>query len=233
MAKMLSIVGSVIRGSVGGITYSANQYAQIYIKSRTAPVQPDTNPQTLQKSCLAAGSLEWLGLTDTARAGWENYALTVQYQGPLGNYNLSGRSIFLAGYTLQKRAVASGLVGATLVTTAPTTPGRISLGVVAPATYVGPGTGIGFDIGNPSDDDIDTLINVSPPQNPTRMRYKGPWDSTLTQWQTCPDATDSNWEIDDLAVGMAYFVRIRPVAHAKSPRIGIETIIRCVAATVA
>jgi len=233
MAKALSHIMSTIRGSVGGLTYTANGFAQIVMKNRTAPVQPNTTPQTKVRSCLNAASIAWQGLTPTERANWELYAQTVTYEGPQGTYQITGRDIFIAGFSLQSYAYMEGAASQTVETDPPSLAGKLTLAGIEEAIYVGPGTGIGFNVNNYGTEDVTLIVNVSPPQNPTRYRYKGPWNPALTDFLDAPLSTSSNYEIDNLEAGRVYFVMIRGVTQSTPARVTSRAYLRLVAATVA
>ena len=126
MARALSQIVTVIRGSIGGITFTANQWHQILLRAKTAPVQPQTNAQQFIKDGFTAASLDWKLLTDADRALWSQYSATVTYTGPLGDYTLPGRQIFMAAQSLVNYINSAGLdVIATDLTT-PVIPGRTS-----------------------------------------------------------------------------------------------------------
>src|SRR3989304_3521663 len=114
MARMLSQVATIMRGSVGGLTYSANQFHQITIRARTAPVQPGTNRQQEIRNSLSAASLRWKDVLDASeRAKWDNYAPTCVYSGPMGTYVVPGRSLYIAGRGLMENIFTNyGGIGA-------------------------------------------------------------------------------------------------------------------------
>ncbi len=232
MAKMLSHVASTIRGSVGGLTYTSAQGAQIVMKIRSAPVQPNTGPQTGVRSALSQASALWLGLTDAQRQDWELYAQTVTYEGPQGSYTLTGRQIFCAAIVPQILSFTAGTVGQVVVDTPPTIPGRFTAGIVAEGTYTGPGTGVALDISNETSVDGACQLQISQPFNPTRYRYKGPWDTDAQTWQLVPGPATTHIEIDGLTAGMIYFIRTRLVTLDTPARISALGFLRLQAVTV-
>jgi hypothetical protein len=231
MAKALSHVHSSIRGSVGGLTYSANQYAQILLKTRIAPVQPNTAAQTLVRSCVNEASLRWRLLTDAQRLAWDLYAQTVTYVGPQGTYQLTGRQIFIAGISLQAYAVALGCAGASIDDDPPTVSGKYVVGTIAPAIGPSPGTGIGFSVVNGTGVAGAMLVNVSPPQPVTRNRYKGPWDNDLTVIKPLPATASSMFTIACGPASAIFFVRLRFVTLATPARVSSVEYLRLTAAT--
>lgn len=222
---------ATIRGSVGGLTYTANQHAQIVMKNRIAPVQPNTGLQTAVRSALNEASVKWELLTPAQRADWELYALTVTYIGPQGSYHLTGRQIFIAGYSQQVYALSQGLSAQILNSTPPTISGKLVLGSIFPQPGPNPGTGIGFDIHNPGSEAIGVQLNISPPQNQTRMRYKGPWDTGSNEFFTILAATTVTHTIDSLVDEKAYFVRIKAHTLSTPARISSAVYLRAIAET--
>lgn len=231
MAKAQSHILTSPRGSVGGLTYSANQFAQIVLRTRTSPVQPNTNAQTLIRQAMNAASMAWKGLTDLQRTAWENYALTVQYSGPHGTYNLPGRQIFISTYSL---AYYLNSIGATPISVSdlpPTIPGKFSVGEILAEPGPNPGIGFGISIlGNDTEVGM-ALIDVSPPQNLTRMRYKGPWDPSKTTFLNLPIGVSTIKTFDNLVTDRAYFVRIRVVTSVTPHRITSVTYLRVISDT--
>lgn len=231
MAKALSHTMSTIRGSVAGLTYSANQFAQIYMKARSAPVQPNTLAQTYVRQALNYASIAWQQLTQADRDAWEDYADTVTYLGPQGSYKIPGRQIMIAGFSLAQylNAIGAAIVGPDPAP--PVIPGRFVLGGIEAAAGPNPGTGFGITINNYGDSKGFALIDVSPPQNLTRQRYKGPWDNNKLTHVALPATTSTTKTIDGLVEGMVYFARIRCVTDDGSHRLSSETFLRFVADT--
>lgn len=96
--RMLSHIASNMLGSVGGITYMNNPFHQIVGRQRTVPVQPNTNNQVFAKSAFSDAVQAWEQTSISNRQGWDDYAATVTYTGPLGDYHPSGRMLAIAQY---------------------------------------------------------------------------------------------------------------------------------------
>ena len=69
-----TVVG--VRGTVGGITFSAN-LASPYIKAWAPPVNRRSTPQSTARSSLGGFAASWVGLTQPQRDGWDSYASAV------------------------------------------------------------------------------------------------------------------------------------------------------------
>ena len=229
MARALSQIVTVIRGSVGGITFTANQWHQILLRARTAPVQPQTNAQGYIKTGFAEASDLWKNLTPVIRAQWTDYALSVTYTGPLGDYTLPGRQIFMAAVSLFGFLRNAGLISAAITTDPPIIPGRATITNINADVLGAPGTGFQVNVSNPSAEDIFVLMELSPPFNQTRLRYKGPFNFNSAIIVHLPASTSSFHAFTGLIEDLAYFVRLRGVVTAGPARLTLETFLRAVA----
>ena len=64
---------SEIRGSVGQQTFSRNHWRP-YVKARTSPVQPDTQPQLDARAFMTEVSQAWQTLSPGERLAWQTFA---------------------------------------------------------------------------------------------------------------------------------------------------------------
>lgn len=208
MARFLSDRATIMRGSIGGTTFLGNQYHALVARARTAPVQPNTNPQTLVRSSFAGALQRWLNMTPTERAGWDDYAATCPYTGPLGGYNVNGRSMYIAcmGTAIYMKSYMPAIV---LADTAPAIPGWLNCGGVTAIPPITPGTGIAVAIVNESTEDAVIMLQRSFSYSQTRMRFKGPYLNSSTVVDDAPDSTSTAFEMLGLTVNMVYFTRIR------------------------
>lgn len=223
MARALSQVYTIIRGSVGGLTYTANQFHQIVVRARTAPVQPGTPPQTLIRSAFNDASITWKLLTPAQRISWANYATTAIFPGPLGDYTVPGRSIMMAGFSLATYLNEGGFAVNTPNGTPPLVTGFAGISNIK---SVDPGvpTPSGFDISisNPQAEVLSVLVNISLGFDPSRNFYKGPWDSSLTLGANIPASSSVLIPITDLTLGQKYFFRVKGVITDGPHRITSE-----------
>lgn len=176
--RFLSQVYTIARGSVGGITYTANQWHQLIARARTSPVQPGTPFQTGIKSAFDIADDDWRVLSEPVKDDWRNYAQTCTYQGPLGSYTVPGRQLFIGTTALVKytRGIAP-LLGINYDNIAPVIAGFLNPGSVLVATYGGLTQGIAISIGLAPGDTAIAVIDHSVAFNQTRNRFKGPWIS--------------------------------------------------------
>lgn len=212
MAKCLSHTMSVIRGSVGGLTYTKNQYAGIIMKRRMPPTNPNTLLQSEMRSVMSQVNYQWSNLlTQTERDDWDLYAMNTPLSGPIGEYNISGRLFFIAGRSLaQYLKNRFSLVGA-VSNTAPTSPGLLGISAFSVVSATGPATGIDVSFSNLATEGVGFLVNVSAPYNASRQIAHGPWDSNLTEGGEVAGSGSPLVNIPSLVSGKRYFVRLRVV----------------------
>jgi hypothetical protein len=229
MARLLSHPYVTIRGSVAGTTYLANQFHQIVARARTAPVQPNTNPQTSIRAALSGANIRWKDiLLPSERDLWEDYALTCQYQGPIGPYTVPGRLIYIAGRSLADYINARGWLVVAAVDTVPSEPGFYALaGIDCIKGPLAPGTGFQVIVNNFGSHDVAALVNCSIPFGETRNRYKGPWSDALTVAANCPAAASTVIDVYTPVADMFYFFRVRGVVNDAGHAITSDFYGRC------
>jgi hypothetical protein len=233
MARALSQVYTIIRGSVGGITYLSNQYHQIIARARTAPTQPVSEWRTAIKTAFSFANGLWTGIAQSQRDRWQTYAAGTPYSGPLGSYTVPGRIMFIAIFTLCRYLNDKFSGGFDLLGAAPITPGWITMAGVSYSPLAAPGIGfqVSFlnNIGNPA---IKCFQERSPAFEPRVNFYKGPWLAANSQLSpSIPSGTSGFREWTGLETGKIYFVKVRFVATTTPERISSEQIIRCIAST--
>lgn len=219
MAKMLSQVATVIRGSVGGITYTANQFQPIIQRSRVSPTNPSTQAQTAVRSAFSTAETAWEGLTDAQRGAWEDYADTLTFVGPCGSYSVPGRQVFLANITtalyLTNRGVLTGTVGYT----APTVSGWLgidSLNTIAPGTGE---TGFQVTCQNLGDEDYFVYAFRSMAFNPSRTRYKGKIATASLQSTELTAPSSAALPFYGLTAARRYFAKVRAISSSAPYRL--------------
>ena len=212
MARALSQVYTIIRGSVGGVTYLANQFHQIIVRARTAPVNPGTSQQTIIRSAFSAAAEAWKLATPQERSQWASYAQTCFFSGPLGDYTVPGRSIMMAGFTAATYLNETGIIVNSPVDSPPLVTGFANFGTIKTIPPVVPSsTGIQISIGNPGPRDLGVLVNLSLGFDPSRNFYKGPWDLTKLDGVSIQPTTTGAIEISGLITGQKYFFRLKGV----------------------
>jgi hypothetical protein len=221
-----------MRGSVGGITYTANQWYAIIGRARVSPVNPSTPNQSAIRSALAAASSVWKNLADATREAWSDYAATCQYQGPIEPYYVTGRLMFTACLSFVQYLDVRGLYDFSPLPTAPTVPGFFSPGPINIETPLTPGTGISLSIGNSTGENGIAFIERSYAFNVSRERFKGPFLSSSGQCVECDTGTTTFVDIMDLEEGYVYFTRVRLVTAEAPFRLSAEYIFRHIAETV-
>ncbi|MEE9367113.1 MAG: hypothetical protein V3W44_10525 [Dehalococcoidales bacterium] len=231
MARIVSPVWSIIRGSIAGTTYFANQYHAIVARQRVAPTGGFGPYQQIMRSSFSGANATWETLTKDVQDDWDLYADGLVWSGPTGTYKVPGRQAFMAGRSLQNYANNRGLVVPNFVTTAPVTPGFLSPTNIAGAPPTGPGTGVGVTFTKDATDDTMAIVQISPPFDKERNLYNGPWN-TRDAVAVINAAGSVVVEFLGLTLGKIHFIRISFVADDAAPRIAAPVIIRAIAVTV-
>jgi hypothetical protein len=229
MAKILSHVWSSISGSVGGITYFNGPHASIIARARVNPVQPGSTFQSQIKAAMNSANIQWELLTAPEQFLWQAYALTVTFQGKQGNYQVTGRTLFIAGKILQQYGFIRGLYTPVVINTAPATTGFLlpSGFTLAPSVAVGIGFSISFDAD--LDDDTAFFTQISGAFSKERHFWKGPWQTRDDKVTVVAAAAAGGLDYLNLTLGAVYFVRVKAVADDASPRISQEWFGRVIA----
>jgi hypothetical protein len=234
MAKFLSQVYTSIRGKVGGIVYTKNQFAGLVARAFTSPTNPGSDGQSLIRSCFAEASGKWEGLSQADRDSWDSYAATLDYQGPHGSYKLPGRQVFMGTQALGKFIEEIGGSSIALDDDPPVIAGFENIGSVVAATYTPvSSTGVSVSIGNPNAYDCCVLIQRSVAYNKTKNSFDGPWPFEYTTADDLPASATTVFDIDTGVgtVDKAIFLKVRVITENAPHRITQDYIVRCIAVT--
>jgi hypothetical protein len=231
MAKILSQIATVIRGSIGGITFLANGSQSIVARARVSPVNPNSAAQTDIRTGFSFAQQRWEDMDQAERDGWEDYADSLVWEGPTGSYSVPGRQVWTGNASFLQFLNNSGLATITIFDTPPTVTGFAKFDLIQSADPGAPGTGFDLNLLQTSGDPMDVLINVSLGFNPTRNRYKGPWADAQTRYIQLASGVTVNIPIDGLTEGQAYFFRVRGVTNSAGHRGTAAFIGRHIAAT--
>jgi len=232
MARMLSHLHSAIRGSVGGITYLANGFHAIVARNRVSPTNPMSQNQTYVRSAMSAGNQLWEALDEIERVQWKNFADTIQYTGPLGDYSVPGRQIALGTYNL---AMYLHSIGCAEIDTPymepPFKAGLLPFPQIEVTLFEAIGTGFSFSVFNLSDEDIILAGWLSLKQSDARYTYKGPWYPGYFKYFPISANTLTGIAWDDLPADGIYFAKFRAISQDGPRRFSPSFIWRCEAIT--
>lgn len=100
MALVVLPEGTQISGSIGGTTYSHNRYGA-YRRSRSVPVNPNTDKQVGIRNIVRALTIIWQStLTQAQRDAWDVYAANVTWKNRLGkDVHLTGMNHYVRSNT--------------------------------------------------------------------------------------------------------------------------------------
>lgn len=229
--RMLSNIASIARGSVGGSTFSANQFHQIIVRAKTAPVQPCTLWQSKVRSAFTAANAAWHAMTAAQQLAWIEYSESLTFSGPLGNYSVPGRQVFLSNYGFSLYLTDRAADGASAILTAPTNDGFLSIQDLNVGPLVASGDGYAVTGKNINPEGITVVVLNSRAFDISRQRYKGPFKSA-TIFSEDVD-TDANFSIDipNLTVDKRYFCSVRAVSNTIGNRLSAKFFLNRLAST--
>ncbi len=226
MARMRGIHADVIRGSIGGNTFFANQFHQILIRQRTSPIDPSSTRQGQVRQAFGSGSILYAALTETQQDSWDDYAEPLRFPNPLGPISVPGRQVAVGNLGLREYLETLGETFTASVDTAPVLSGFLTMSPLNITEPVAPGTGIGVSIGNPNAEDINVVIELSSLFGPTRKRFKGPFRSSTLQVLKVDSETTGAADILFGTVGQIVFVRFRAISETGPVRTSRPAILR-------
>lgn len=208
--RFLSHSWSIARGSVGGITYSSNQFHQLIARARTSPVNPKTTYQTQILSAFCGAVELWKQATETVRQGWRDYASTLVFEGPLGQYSVPGRQVFIGNISTAIYLKSRTGLPPLFLDIAPIIPGFLDISSVRTSDPIGPAvTGVSFVFTNDSPRDVITFGKRSVGWNQTRNHFNGPFlSSTLDSVYVAVPQT-GRIDFIGLKTGLVYFMNPR------------------------
>lgn len=217
--KMLSPIMSIARGSVGAQVFTANQHAQIVVRARTSPFQPNTTYQQQAKAAWTAANTAWRALSQADRDGWHDYAQSLVYAGPIGNYSVPGRQVFLSNYSFGLYLWGRAKLPAAPLTDPPIIPGTLAiedLSIHSPAPF---GNGFYITAANPNPETV-TLVSIcSTPKPLTRLRWKGPWNTPFTYISTAAPGASFRINYYGFTPNVRYFCRVRAITTGSPIRL--------------
>lgn len=228
MARLLSIVASIIRGSTGGLTYSANQFHQIIVRARTSPVNPNTTNQTTIRSAFNVASQAWKVMATPVRLAWEEYADSLTYEGPLGPYTMPGRQVCIGNLALAGYIASRELYALVPSVAAPIVPGFLDIGNIVWAPAGAGETGFIVSVENPNLFDVVVFAQRSIAFGTSRYRFKGPYLSDTDMAQKILSQTTGPLEFYDLTKDAIYFVHLRAITEAGPYKISTDYFLRCI-----
>lgn len=234
MAKFLSQVYTSIRGKVGGIVYTKNQFAGLVARAFTAPTNPSSEFQEMIRSSFSEASIKWEAIGVDDRELWEAYAATLVYTGPHGEFKLPGRQVFISNLSFAQYLDAIGGSAIVVGEDAPSTAGFENVGVVQPAVYTpASSTGVSVSIGNPNLYDLAALVQRSVAWELTKKSFHGPWAPGASVGVDIPGDTTTLIDIETptATAGKAIFVKVRCITAESPHRITNDYILRLIPVT--
>ena len=209
MAKIVSSPWSIVRGSIAGTTYTANQYHAIIARQRVAPADPGSQPQNVVRASFSVAVSRWAQLTDAEREAWADYAGTCEFQGPAGNYYIPGREMFLRTFTTVFWLNTVAAAGLPTTYTAPTTPGFLGITALPTTAPTTGETGFRLNFGNANAEDVLLYAERSFAFLPTRLTYHGSYVASTLDTDAITAATAGEIPFYGLTEDRIYFTKAR------------------------
>jgi hypothetical protein len=231
MARVKSHLMSIMRGSVGGITYLSGPNHQIVARVRTSPVNPQTTRQSQMRSEFSGAAARWNALTPAQRRDWKNYAETITIENPVDNFVPSGRQMFIGNIGTREYLTVRGITFTDYLDTAPLYPGRLvveNLDVIAPASSH---TGFQVQVTNPNPEGIYMYGWISPVQNPARNTYQGKMNSESFESVNIASLGSGVLAFDVGIDDQVFFARIRLISEEAGFRTSAQYQLRCIVST--
>lgn len=216
--KGLSHIFSQMHGSVGGITYFNNGSGAIIARARVSPVNPNSAAQTDIRTGFSFANQRWEDMSQVERDGWQDYADSLVWTGPSGEYSVPGRQVWLANASFLQFLNNKELATITVLDTPPATTGFAKFDLIQSVVPGSAGDGFDINLSQTSGVNMSTFIQISLGHNQTRNRFKGPWADARAQYLSLPSGVSTPVEVRDCEVGQAYFFRVRGVTETVSHR---------------
>lgn len=230
--RMLSTIASAARGSVGGLTFTANQYHPIVVRSRVSPVNPNTTNQALMRAAFSAAQEGWRALAAAQRLLWDTYSDSCEYAGPLGRYTVPGRQMYAGclatAIYLNNRGMSVTVNG----DSAPSNLGFLALQIDDVVPRVAAGTGFDIEVTNPNPEDVIVYARVSRNFDDTRQRYKGPFRSDTIFEVAIAAAASGTLSVTTPTTEQTYFAEVKSICDESPFRLSTAQIVRTVSNTV-
>ncbi len=231
MAKFLSQVYTTIRGSVGGITYTANQFQALVARARVSPVNPQTTRQTQIRSAFSGAVQSWSGLTNAQRQAWDDYASTLIFEGPTGSYSVPGRQVFIGNIAVANYLNAVLGSPAVVAFDPPIIAGFLNIENVSPGGFISIGTGVAFSFTQNGAENVTAFSERSFAFGADRNRFKGPYlSNTLDNIDVVAPASGL-LEFPGLTEDLIYFMNPRFITSQAPFRLSASFNLRDVAIT--
>jgi len=210
-----------------------NPFHQIVARQRTVPVQPNTNNQVHAKGAFSDAVLAWEQASVAQRQGWKDYAATVTYTGPLGDYHPSGRMLAIAQYQMVGYLIARQFpqLADGLSMDPPEMPGLLVIQNPQIGAPAGGQTGFSIECTNNNGENVFMYTTRSFQQSLARNFYKGPFLSDQLTGIEIPDTDTEQANFHGLNDSQVYFCRFRFISDQKPYRFSQESILRAIAET--
>lgn len=197
--------GGTIIGKSGGVVFQRNPYGNV-MREKTLPVNPSSARQVGIRSALSQLAASWKALTPEERDAWNWYASQTPIVTKKGLSQLvTGRAMYIRANVISLNANQSEIVEA------PTTPGLLQ--TIEPVFNIAVATGLVVasepEPTPPFTGDTLCQVQLSPPLDPSRNYFKGPFIETYYFNPTTATFPLTLQALGGFAVGQRRVIRYR------------------------
>jgi hypothetical protein len=225
-------MASAARGSVAGLTFTANQYHAIVVRARVSPVNPNTVNQALIRAAFSSAQEGWRALSENQRLLWDDYADSCEYDGPLGRYTVPGRQIYAGNIAsaiyLENRGMSVNVNG----DSAPSNLGFLGLQIDDVQARTSVGTGFEIAVTNPNPEDVIVYARISRNFDDTRRRFKGPFKSDTIFEVALASLASDVITVTTPTTEQYYFAEVKSICDESPFRMSTSQIVRFTSNTV-
>lgn len=163
-----------MRGSIAGNVFSRNR-SGAYVRSRTKPVNPNTDLQQIVHSIITLLTTRWSQtLTAAQRTAWNLYASNVVMNNKLGeSINLTGFNHYIRSNAGRQRVGAPVVDDGPVIFELPTADPAFAITATEAAQQISFAYNAALDWAD--EDDAYILFEQGQPQNAQRNFFAGPW----------------------------------------------------------
>jgi hypothetical protein len=176
----------------------------------------------------------WKDADESTRVGWSDYAGTLEFEGPMGTYHVSGRSVFIGnlGLALFINSISPGILPV-ISDDPPEVAGFLTPSHLYSIPLDEVGTGIMTFVSWVSDEPAILWSQRSFAFNATRNRFKGPYLSSSNQGLSMAAPGGYRQSFLDLSEDRIYFTKHRIISAQAPFRTSVKYFLRHVATTFA
>ena len=234
MAKCKSALLTMIRGSLGGMTFLATQTQSMVVRARISPTQPHTSYQEQLKTAFKQAVSWYKASTQAVVDAWNSFASNLWLAGPMGPYQPTGRQLMVGNITMQQYLVARGCAFTAAAHSMAI--GAVGMFTLPTVTAIAPASGhTGFKIHVVNNDAGIGVFwcEISAVYSLTRNYFKGPFMASTLLHADIAGAANTDFAFDVGPAGSVCWARVGAMDKATGQIRAMDQIIKATIATTA